>query len=81
MWAESGLVFTNLVGRAVSTHDHSLHWTAFLERSGVRPARLQDARHAAATFLLVQGADQRVVMGMLGRTSPTMTARYQRVVP
>jgi integrase len=74
-------VLTNLTGRAVSPHDHSLHWTAFLERSGVRPARLHDARHTAATFLLVQGVDQRVVMDMLGWTSPTMTARYQHVVP
>jgi integrase len=49
--------------------------------SGVRPARLHDARHTAATFLLVQGVDQRVVMDMLGWTSPTMTARYQHVVP
>lgn len=81
VWVDSGLVFTNLTGRAVSPHDHSLHWTAFLERSGVRPARLHDARHTAATFLLVQGVDQRVVMDMLGWTSPTMTARYQHVVP
>ena len=81
MWHDSGLVFTNLTGGGVAPADHSLHWTAFLERSGVRPARLHDARHTAATLLLVQGVDQRVVMSMFGWTSPAMTTRYQHVVP
>jgi integrase len=80
-WRESGLVFTTVTGRPIDPRDHSLHWTAFLEGAGVRPARLHDARHTAATLLLVQGVDQRVVMDMLGWTSPTMTARYQHVVP
>ncbi|WP_164984057.1 tyrosine-type recombinase/integrase [Cellulomonas endophytica] len=81
VWHDSGLVFTNTVGRPVAPRDHSVHWTEFLERVGVRPARLHDARHTAATLLLVQGVDQRVVMGMFGWTSPAMTTRYQHVVP
>jgi len=81
MWHDSGLVFTNRVGRGIAPADHSLHWTAFLEAAGVRPARLHDARHTAATLLLVQGVDQRVVMSMFGWTSPAMTTRYQHVVP
>ena len=78
---ESELVFTPVTGRPIDPSDHSVHWVKFLEGAGVRPARLHDARHAAATLLLVQGVDQRVVMEMLGWTSPTMTARYQHVVP
>jgi integrase len=81
VWQDSGLVFTNLSGGPIAPRDHSAHWTAFLKKSGVRPARLHDARHTAATLLLVQGVDQRVVMDMFGWTSPTMTARYQYVVP
>jgi integrase len=81
MWHDSGLVFTNLTGRGVAPADHSLHRTDFLERSGVRPARLHNARHTAASLLLVQGVDQRVVMSMFGWTSPAMTTRYQHVVP
>ena len=80
-WHDSGLVFTTVTRRPIDPRDHSLHWTAFLEGAGVRPARLHDARHTAATLLLVQGVDQRVVMDMLGWTSPTMTSRYQHVVP
>ncbi|KQS98785.1 tyrosine-type recombinase/integrase [Cellulomonas sp. Leaf395] len=81
LWSDSKLVFTNLVGRPVAPRDHSLHWTAFLERLGIRPARLHDARHTTATLLLVQGVDQRVVMSMFGWTSSAMTTRYQHVVP
>lgn len=80
-WHDSGLVFTTVTGRPIDPRDHSVHWVKFLEGAGVRPARLHDARHTAATLLLVQGVDQRVVMDMLGWTSPTMTARYQHVVP
>lgn len=81
LWEEAGLVFTNVFGRPIDPRDHSVHWTAFLEGLGIRPARLHDARHTAATLLLVQGVDQRVVMGMFGWSSPAMTTRYQHVVP
>ena len=81
MWRDCGLVFTTITGRPVSPRDHSVHWTALLENLGIRPTRLHDARHTAATLLLVQGVDQRVVMSMFGWTSTTMTTRYQHVVP
>ena len=81
VWEETGLVFTNVYGRPIDPRDHSVHRTAFLERLGSRPARLHDARHTAATLLLVQGVDQRVVMSMFGWASPAMTTRYQHVVP
>jgi len=78
---ESGLVFTTVTGGPIDPRDHSAHWTQFLGRADVRRARLHDARHTAAPRLHVQGVDQRVVICMLGWTSPTMTARYQHVVP
>jgi site-specific recombinase XerD len=37
-------------------------------------------RHSAATLLLAQGVDSRVVMEILGHTSPAMLRRYQHVV-
>ncbi|MHB1614516.1 MAG: hypothetical protein ACYCYA_09365 [Actinomycetes bacterium] len=39
-WRESGLVST-VAGRPIDPRGHSLHWTAFLEGAGVRPARYQ----------------------------------------
>jgi integrase len=81
VWRDLDLVFTGRVGQPVDPNRHSEHWSEFLGRLGVRPARLHDARHTAATLLLVQGVDQRVVMDMFGWTSSAMTSRYQHVVP
>jgi integrase len=49
--------------------------------AGVRDARVHDARHTAATFLLAQGVDQRVVMEILGHSQISMTSRYAHVLP
>lgn len=81
LWRDCGLVSTTVAGRPVAPRDHSLHWAAFLEGVGIRPARLHDARHTAATVLPVQDVDQRVVMSMFGWTSPAMITRYQQVAP
>lgn len=47
----------------------------------MRPARLHDARHTAATLLLVKGVDSRTVMALMGWSHVSMTSRYQHVVP
>lgn len=51
-------------------------WKALLKAAKVRDARLLDARHTAATLLLAQGVDQRVVMEILGHSQISMTTRY-----
>jgi hypothetical protein len=50
-----------------------------LEVAGVREGRLHDARHTAATVLLVLGVPQRTVMDVMGWSSTAMAARYQHV--
>ena len=47
--------------------------------AGVRDGRLHDARHTAATVLLVLGVPERTVMGIMGWSSTSMAARYQHV--
>lgn len=54
-------------------------WKALLKAAGVRGARLHDARHTAATVLLVIGVPERTVMGIMGWSSTSMAARYQHV--
>ena len=56
-------------------------WKALLKTAGIRDARLHDARHTAATLLLAQGVDQRVVMEILGHSQISMTTRYTHVLP
>jgi integrase len=48
--------------------------------SGKGLARLHDARHTAATLLLVQGVDVRVAMAIFGWSEASMAARYGHVV-
>jgi integrase len=80
-WEENDLVFCQRNGRPLDPDGHSKAWKNFLTRAGVREARLHDARHTAATLLLVQGVDQRTVMAIMGWSEVSMTKRYQHVVP
>ena len=79
LWEEGGWVFTTLVGRPISPNSDYHEWRALLERAGVRHARLHDARHTAATVLLVLGVPERTVMSIMGWSSTSMAARYQHV--
>lgn len=42
--------------------------------------RLHDARHTAATVLLLLGIPDRTVMGLMGWSSTAIAARYQHVI-
>ena len=72
-------MFTTLFGRPIAPNSDYHEWRALLERAGVRHARLHDARHTAATVLLVLGVPERTVMSIMGWSSTSMAARYQHV--
>lgn len=76
----SGWVFATETGGPIDPARDWKEWKALLRDSGVRDARLHDARHSAATFLLIAGVELRTVMQILGWTQPSMVARYQHVV-
>jgi integrase len=50
---------------------------ALLQAAKVPDGRLHDARHTAATVLLVRGVPERTVMSVIGWSSTAMAARYQ----
>lgn len=54
-------------------------WKRLLKRAGLRDGRLHDARHTAATVLLILGVPDRVVMGLMGWANTAMAARYQHL--
>ena len=54
-------------------------WKALLQETGVREARLHDARHTAATTLLLLGIPERAVMDVMGWSNVAMVKRYAHV--
>ncbi len=65
LWEEHGFVFAGRTGRPIDPRADNREWSELLEEAGVREARLHDARHTAATVLLVLGVPQRAVMGLM----------------
>lgn len=59
--------------------DHT-EWKALLRKAGVREVRLHDARHTAATLLLLQNVDIRTVMSIMGWTEMATAQRYTHAV-
>ena len=72
-------VFTNKLGQPVVPNTDYHAWKALLRRASVRDARLHDARHTAATVLLVLGVPERLVMEIMGWSTTGIAARYQHV--
>ena len=77
--ARRSMGITSLVGAPLNPNSDYHRWKALLRCAGVRSGRLHDARHTAATVLLILGAPERTVMGIMGWSSTAMAARYQHV--
>lgn len=76
----SGWVFATRDGRPVNPKSDWSDWKGLLAVAGVRDARVHDARHTAATLLLLAGIQPRTVMSVMGWAHPMMMMRYQHVV-
>ncbi len=72
-------MFTNHIGKPTHpTVDHDM-WKSLLKRAKVRDARLHDARHTAATMLLVLKVPLPAVMEIMGWSDATVAKRYMHV--
>ena len=80
-WHDGDFVWCQLSGRPIGAHADWDEWNALLKAAAIRRVRVHDARHTAATLLLAQGVDQRVVMEILGHSQISMTSRYAHVLP
>ena len=56
------------------------HWKALLREAGIRDGRLHDARHTAATVLLMLGVSQPTMMSIMGWSNPPIAQRYAHVI-
>jgi integrase len=80
-WHDDDFVWCQANGRPIGAHADWDEWNALLEAAGIRRVRVHDARHTAATLLLAQRVDQRIVMEILGHSQISMTSRYAHVLP
>ncbi|WP_344342031.1 tyrosine-type recombinase/integrase, partial [Streptomyces rhizosphaericus] len=74
------LVFPAAAGGLLDPSRDHTEWKALLTASGTRDMRLHDARHTAATLLLLQGVDIRTVMAIMGWTEMATAQRYTHAV-
>lgn len=77
---ELDLVFSRDDGRPMDNRLDWSSWKKFLDEAGVPEVRVHDARHTAATTLLLLGVQPRVVMDILGWSQASMLTRYQHVL-
>ena len=73
-------MFTTPTGQSLNPRTDYTNWKLLLERADVPERRLHDARHTAATVLLLLGVTERTVMAVMGWSSTAMAARHQHVV-
>jgi integrase len=72
-------MFATPTGQPVNPNTDYHEWKQLFRETGLRDGTLHDARHTAATVLLILGVPERAVMGIMGWASTGMAARYQHV--
>lgn len=80
VWQDGDWMFAQPDGRPIDPRSDWEEWKNLLIAAHVRDGRLHDARHTAATVLLVLGVPTRAVEYFMGWSNGTMARRYQHVV-
>jgi integrase len=81
-WEDKGYVFATPTGGPLSPNTDYHVWKRLLRDAGVRDGRLHDARHTAATVLLLLGVPDVIVDAIMGWEpggAARMRARYMHV--
>jgi integrase len=74
VWVDPGLVFTTTVGTPLEPRNVNRAWAAVCAKARIRPVRVHDLRHTAATLLLAQGVDMKTVQATLRHSRMATTA-------
>ncbi len=80
LWVDGGWLFTNEIGAPINPRTDWDEWKKLLKTADIRDGRLHDARHTAATVLLMLGVSEQTIMGLMGWSNPAMTRRYAHMV-
>ncbi|MEU4296671.1 tyrosine-type recombinase/integrase [Kitasatospora aureofaciens] len=82
LWEDKEYVFTSPTGQPLNPNTDYHRWKDLLKAANVRDGRLHDARHTAATVLLILGVPDAVVDAIMGwepGKSARMRRRYQHL--
>lgn len=74
------LVFAQRTGKPLPEHQDWQSWKGLLEAAGAPNVRLHDARHLAATTMLLMGIEPRVIMSLMGWSQMALLERYGHVM-
>jgi integrase len=77
---EHDLVFATARGEIIDAKQDGQAWRRLLRVAEVCAVRVHDARHTAATLLLLQQTDLRTVMAIMGWTQLATAQRYTHAV-
>ena len=80
LWEDRDLIFPSMVGTLAEDSNVLRQFYGNLDRAKLPRVCFHDLRRSAATFLLLQGVADRVVMEVLGHTSLAMTSRYMQAL-
>ncbi|MEV0392308.1 tyrosine-type recombinase/integrase [Polymorphospora rubra] len=79
LWRDGDWLFATPTGDPVNPRTDYTEWKRLLVHAGLRDGRLHDARHTAATVLLLLGVPERAVIGIMGWSNGSMALRYQHI--
>jgi integrase len=81
-YADEDAVFADRLGRRITPMAATNAFARLARAAKLSSTRLHDARHTAATALLVGGVDVRTTAGVLGHANPTITlSTYAHLLP
>jgi integrase len=82
-WKENGLVFATTIGTPLEPRSVVVDFKRILAKASLPSVvRFHDLRHSAASLLLAQGVEMRVIMELLGHSTIALTANtYSHVLP
>jgi integrase len=81
-WEESDYPFVDELGRPYRPETLSRKFAKLTAETGLRPIRLHDTRHTAASLVLAAGEVPKAVAEILGHSSPAITVNvYQHLMP
>lgn len=81
-WHDTGYVFVDELGEPIRPETLSRTFSRLARSAQLRPIRLHDLRHCAASLMLASGESPKVVAEILGHSSPVINqVVYQHLMP